>query len=184
VPRAPRLTGREHNFSLTYPGGRQLRGKTPVLFVCSFFFHLFSLSLFLRRCCFCSGPMHTHPTLRCHDCLLQTAYHRSGRAPFGWFGVMCTSRNLSFVLFCCFAPALRAGQHAISLSRVSGSRGGGAEGHTYSPHDARDVEIRALKFGQRTSFPLALFIHSACQLPKEWLRNMTTRCCCLFPKMK
>jgi len=78
-----------------------------------------------------------------------------------------------FLLLQYFASALRNIQ-----GRRAGPCGGGAESHTYSPHDARSVRIRAFRFGQRTSIALALFIHSAaCQLPKKWLRNMTTRKC-------
>jgi hypothetical protein len=87
-----------------------------------------------------------------------------------------------FVIFrCCFAPALRAGPRAISLSRVSGSRGGGAESHTYSPHDARGMRIRALEFRQRTSIPLALFIHSALPTPEGMAPEHDNKVLLSFP---
>lgn len=88
------------------------------------FFSLFSLSLFPRLCCFCSGPSALTQLCDATTARSNTAYHRSGRAPFGRFGILLYVKKFILVIFChCFAPALRAGQHAISLSRVSGSRG-------------------------------------------------------------
>lgn len=182
MPRAPRPTGREHHpfFDISY---RPTAAREDPCFVCllvSFsFVFAFSISPPLS---FLFGTHAHSPNSALPRMLAPTAYHRCGRAPFGRFGILCTSRNLS-LLFLLLSRSSSPCRTACNLL-VQGSRGGGAESHTYSPHDARDMRIRALKFRQRTSVPLALFIHSACQLPKEWLRDMTTRCCCLFPKMK
>jgi hypothetical protein len=140
----------------------------------SFSFLLFSLSLFLLLCCFCSGPMRTHPTTL-PRLLAPTAYHRGGHAPFGRFDILCTSRNLSLLFLLLFrssSPCRTACDLLVPVVVVEALR------VTLTRHMMpRDMRIRALKIRQRTSIPLALFIHSACQLPKERLRDMTTRCC-------
>jgi hypothetical protein len=154
---------------------RPTAAREDPCFVClllSFYFS--SHSLFLRLLlCFCSGPMRTHPpTLRCHDCSLQTAYHRGGRACFERFDIylVYVKRFIPFIFWLLFSSRSLC-RTACNLLVSSGSRGGGAESHTYSPHDARSIRIRALRFRQWTSsIPLALFIHSACQ-PLEARRN-------------
>lgn len=178
MPRAPRLIGREHHFfSLTYPAGRQLRGNTLFYsfarFFSFFFSFVFAVSIYfsaLVSFLFGTYAHCTQPTLRCHDCSLQLPITGAGAPPFGGLAFLCTSRNLSLLFFCCCfrSSSPCSGQHCdLSLSRVSGSRGGGAESHTYSPHDARGMRIRALKFRQRTSIPLGLLLFiQPCQLPE------------------
>lgn len=164
-------------FFLTCPGGRQLRGKTPVSFVCSFPFLCFSShSLFLRLLlCFCSGPMRTHPpTLRCHDCSLQTADHRGGRACFERFDIYLAyvKRFIPFIFWLLFSSRSLC-RTACNLLVSSGTVVVvEALKVTLTRHMMHGVSgLGRYRFRQRTSsVPLALFIHSACQ-PLEARRN-------------
>ena len=172
VPRAPRLTGCEHHFFFQILAADSCAGRPLICLFARFFSFLFAFSI--SPSLFLFGTYAHSPNSALPRLLAPIAYHRSGRAPFWAVGIQCTSRDLClFFCCCCFAPALRAGagQLEIPLSRVI--VGGGAESHTYSAHDARGVRVRARSDSDKGHpFP---WIHSACQLPKGRLRNMTTK---------
>jgi hypothetical protein len=119
VPRAPRLTGCEHHFffDISWRPTAAQEGPCFVCLLVSFsFVFAFSVSPLLL---FLFGTYAHSSNSALPRLLAPTTYHRSGYAHFRRFGIPCTSRDLSLLIFCCCsAPALRAGQHEISLSRV------------------------------------------------------------------
>ena len=204
MPRAPRLTGCEHHFffpfDISYPGGRQLRGKTPVSFVrllvsffsFSFFFFRFlyfsaSCRVSVRELCALTptNQLYIATSARAPNCL---SPRRARPLWVAWHSVY-VKRFYPLLFFCyCFAPAPPCGTACNPLPCLLGYCGSrGAESHTYSPHDARSIRVRALRFQTKDIIhsPGAIYSFSLPTTPKERLRNMTTRCCCLASqKMK
>jgi hypothetical protein len=172
VPRAPRLTGCEHHlfFDMSW---RPTAAREDPCFVCLLLSFPFIFLRILYFSAFCYVSVRDLCALTHQLCVATTALSKlpitaaGATALSGLTSILCTSRDLSRLLF----SSRSLCRTACNLLVSSGSRGGGAESHTYSPHDARSIRIRALRFRQWTSsIPLALFIHSACQ-PLEARRN-------------
>ena len=86
--------------------------------------------------------MRTHPTLRCHD----TTAARSLEPPITAApGVVpCVRQGISLALILSSSP------RRIACRLLDSGGGEGAEGHTWSPHDAgRVLQIWAFRFRQR-----------------------------------
>ena len=185
MPRAPRLTGREYHifFDISWwpTAAREYPLKTPVLFVCSylfpFLFFCFRFLYFSPFVLFLFGSYAHSPNSALPRLLAPTAYHRGGCVPFGRFGILCTSRDLSLLYF---RSSSRCRTACNLFSRVVVV----VEALRVTPTSHMTHGVSGLGRSDSDKGPPFLwpcFIHSACQPPKGRLRNnMTTRCCLSF----
>lgn len=169
MPRAPRLTGCEHHLFFYDISWRPTAAwEVPCSCLIVSFSVVFRFLYFSAFVVFLFG---TICALTDQLCVATTARPKlpitaAGAPPLGAL-TFCVRQEIYpvLLLFRSSSPVQDSMQSPCLLGYRS--RGGGAESHTYSPHDARSIRISVLRFRQRTSsIPLALFIHSACQLPE------------------